>query len=121
MVFSPLPIDQLRDVILEFMRKFGLFLVIPFVLVVAGLAAAGFRLQRGGSGWPRFVARSHDAVLEADRAQQREMSPPSHVVGRPGWCIRRTYRTRSHLENVAHLKHKTKTTHRTQRIRLRST
>jgi outer membrane protein assembly factor BamB len=53
------------------MRKFALVAVCLFVIVVA-LGAAGFRLERGGSGWPRFVARSNDAALEADRARQRE-------------------------------------------------
>ena len=54
------------------LKKFGI-LMIGLVLVASALFAAGFRLQRGGSGWPRFVTRSHDAVLEADRALQREM------------------------------------------------
>ena len=52
------------------MRKVAVLLILV-VFVVAGLAAAGFRLQRGGSGWPRFVVRSNDAALEANRAQQR--------------------------------------------------
>lgn len=44
-------------------------------LAVAGMAAAGYRLERGGSGWPRFVGRptDRDLVLEADRARQREI------------------------------------------------
>jgi len=54
------------------MRKFAV-LFLALVLVVAALAAAGVRLQRGGSGWPRFVVWSNDAALEADRARQREM------------------------------------------------
>ncbi len=53
------------------MRKFGL-VVLSLMLVVAALAAAGFRLQRGGNGWPRFIARSQQDALEADRARQRE-------------------------------------------------
>jgi outer membrane protein assembly factor BamB len=54
------------------MRKLAV-LFIAVTLVVVGLTAAGFRLERGGSGWPRFVGRSNDAALEADRARQREM------------------------------------------------
>jgi hypothetical protein len=58
-------------------KKFGLALVC-LVLVAAGMAAAGFRVERGGSGWPRFIMRSNDDVLEADRAQQRnKVSPPA--------------------------------------------
>ncbi len=57
--------------ILETMRKLGI-VVLSVMLVVAGLAAAGFRLQRGGNGWPRFIARSQQEALEADRARQRE-------------------------------------------------
>ena len=53
------------------MRKFGI-VVLGLLLVVAALAAAGFRLQRGGNGWPRFIARSQQDALEADRARQRE-------------------------------------------------
>ncbi len=56
------------------MRKFGI-VVLSLMLVVAGLAAAGFRLQRGGNGWPRFIARSQQEALEADRARQRETAP----------------------------------------------
>jgi outer membrane protein assembly factor BamB len=55
------------------MRKLAVFFI-AVTLIVVGLTAAGFRLERGGSGWPRFVARSNDAALEADRARQREMS-----------------------------------------------
>jgi outer membrane protein assembly factor BamB len=63
------PID--RHDILNAMRKLAvLFIVVT--LVVVGLTAAGFRLERGGSGWPRFVSRSNDDALEADRARQRE-------------------------------------------------
>jgi outer membrane protein assembly factor BamB len=53
----------------------GLFVV---VVAVVGMTAAGFRLERGGSGWPRFVGRptDRDLVLEADRARQREMAQP---------------------------------------------
>jgi len=58
------------------LRKLG-FLAIPLVLVAAALFAAGYRVQRGGSGWPRFVVRSNAAALEADRAEQREMPSPA--------------------------------------------
>jgi outer membrane protein assembly factor BamB len=47
------------------------------MVVAAGLAAAGFRIERGGSGWPRFIARSNEAALEANRAQQKVMAPKS--------------------------------------------
>lgn len=52
------------------------FVLLGLVLVVSGLAAAGFRIERGGSGWPRFIVRSNEAALEADRAQQKEMAAP---------------------------------------------
>jgi outer membrane protein assembly factor BamB len=48
-----------------------LIIALGCVIVVSGLAAAGFRIERGGSGWPRFISRSNEAALEADRAQQR--------------------------------------------------
>jgi len=50
---------------------------IALVLVVGALALAGYRLERGGSGWPRFIAQSNEDVLEADRARQREIAPDS--------------------------------------------
>jgi outer membrane protein assembly factor BamB len=56
------------------LKKLGI-VVVGLVLVAAALAASGFRIQRGGSGWPRFVAQSNDDVLEANRAEQRQMSP----------------------------------------------
>jgi len=56
------------------MRKLGI-VVLSLMLVAAGLAAAGFRLQRGGNGWPRFIVRSQQEALEADRARQRESAP----------------------------------------------
>jgi len=37
------------------------------VIVGAALAAGGFRIERGGSGWPRFITRSNEAALEAVR------------------------------------------------------
>ena len=54
----------------------GFFVV---VLAVVGMAAAGYRLERGGSGWPRFVGRptDRDLILEADRARHREVPAPS--------------------------------------------
>ncbi len=51
------------------------FVLIAVVLVLGALAAAGYRFERGGSGWPRFIAQSNDDVLEADRARQREIAP----------------------------------------------
>ena len=70
------------------MRRKLLLLLGVVVLVVAGFAAAGFRLERGGSGWPRSLARSSDDVLEADRARQRaELSaaaPASQIVKADG-------------------------------------
>jgi outer membrane protein assembly factor BamB len=51
-----------------------LIALVGVVVVAVGMTAAGFRLERGGSGWPRFIMRSNDDVLEADRAQRRTMS-----------------------------------------------
>jgi outer membrane protein assembly factor BamB len=56
-------------------KKFGLA-VVCLVLVAVAMTAAGFRIERGGSGWPRFIVRSHDAVLEADRARQKNAASP---------------------------------------------
>ncbi len=56
------------------------------MLVAIGLAAAGFRLDRGGSGWPRFLLHSNDDVLEADRARQKALdaqSSPATRVSKP--------------------------------------
>ena len=47
------------------------------VIVGAVLAAAGFRIERGGSGWPRFITRSNETALEANRAQQKVMDNPA--------------------------------------------
>jgi outer membrane protein assembly factor BamB len=55
------------------------FFLIGLLVLFGGLSAAGFRIERGGSGWPRFVVRSNDAALEADRAQQK-----SATIDRPG-------------------------------------
>src|SRR5688572_17811354 len=52
-----------------------LLVLCGIVLVVVGFAAAGFRLERGGSGWPGSLRRSNDDVLEADRARQRAEMP----------------------------------------------
>ena len=65
------------------MRKFGIFAAV-IVLVVAGLAAAGFRLDRGGSGWPRFLMRSNDDVLEADRARQQALDSQAPIASDSG-------------------------------------
>ncbi len=51
------------------------FVLIALVLVVVGFAAAGFRLERAGSGWPRFLTRSNVDDLEADRARQQASAP----------------------------------------------
>ena len=67
------------------MRKIAI-VAIGLAVVVAGLAAAGFRLQRGGNGWPTFVARSNDDVLEADRALQRETRPASSQAAAPAFA-----------------------------------
>jgi outer membrane protein assembly factor BamB len=53
-----------------------IFALAALLVVAAGMTAAGFRLERGGSGWPRFIMRSNDDVLEADRARQRAMNMP---------------------------------------------
>jgi outer membrane protein assembly factor BamB len=61
------------------MRKIVVVLL-GIVVIVVGLGAAGFRLERGGSGWPRFVSRSNDDALEASRAEQRAMSTSADPV-----------------------------------------
>jgi outer membrane protein assembly factor BamB len=61
------------------MRKI-VVLLLGIVLIVVGLGAAGFRLERGGSGWPRFVSRSNDAALEASRAEQRAITTSADQV-----------------------------------------
>ena len=53
------------------------FVLIALVLVLGGLVMTGFRLERGGNGWPRFIAQSNDDVLEADRARQHGTAPDS--------------------------------------------
>jgi outer membrane protein assembly factor BamB len=52
-----------------------LVLLCGVILVVVGLAAAGFRLERSGSGWPRSLTRSNVEALEADRARQHASAP----------------------------------------------
>src|SRR5688572_19377432 len=49
-------------------------LAVAVVVLIIGLGLAGFRVERGGSGWPRFILRSNDDALEADRARQK-LSP----------------------------------------------
>ena len=56
------------------LRKLGL-VALGLILVAAGMTAAGFRIERGGSGWPRFIVHSNEAALEADRAQQKNLAP----------------------------------------------
>src|SRR5688572_27466213 len=53
------------------MLKKVLLAIVCLSVVLAGLGAAGFRVERGGSGWPRFIMRSNTGALEADRAQQK--------------------------------------------------
>ena len=52
------------------------FFLIGLLVLFGGLSAAGFRIERGGSGWPRFLVRSNEAALEADRAQQKNATMP---------------------------------------------
>ena len=59
------------------MLRKAVFVLIAAVLLVAGLVAVGYRFERGGSGWPRFIAQSNDDALEADRERQRESAPAS--------------------------------------------
>ena len=54
------------------LRRLGLALLL-IVLIAVAMTAAGFRIERGGSGWPRFILRSNDDALEADRAQQKSL------------------------------------------------
>jgi outer membrane protein assembly factor BamB len=58
------------------LKKLAL-LVLALIVVAIGLAATGFRIQRGGSGWPRFIGHSNDDLLEADRARQRDAIVPA--------------------------------------------
>jgi outer membrane protein assembly factor BamB len=57
------------------LRKVVLALV-GLAIVVTVFTAAGFRIERGGSGWPRFLVRSNDAALEADRVRQHALDSP---------------------------------------------
>ena len=57
------------------LRKLVLALVC-LAIVVTVFAAAGFHIERGGSGWPRFLVRSNDAALEADRVRQHALDSP---------------------------------------------
>ena len=66
------------------LKKVGLALVC-LVVVAVGMTAAGFRVERGGSGWPRFMMRSNDAVLEADRARQRNTIATAPEVEAPAY------------------------------------
>lgn len=50
------------------------------VLIGAGLAVAGFRVARSGSGWPRFLYRIDYAALEADRARQQQQGGSASAV-----------------------------------------
>jgi outer membrane protein assembly factor BamB len=58
------------------MLKKAVLAILGLVIVGAVFTAAGFRIERGGSGWPRFIVRSNDAALEADRAQQKSAATP---------------------------------------------
>ncbi len=65
-------------------RKLVLVLI-GFVVLIAGLAAAGFRIERGGSGWPRSIVRTNEAALEADRAQQKSAATPGLETQDPAY------------------------------------
>ena len=58
------------------LKKLGLALVC-LVLVAIAMIAAGFRIERGGSGWPRSIARSNETALEADRERQKAIANPA--------------------------------------------
>ena len=61
--------------------------VLAFVclsVILVGLGAAGFRVERAGSGWPRFIVRSNESVLEADRAQHKDATDTSGATGATG-------------------------------------
>jgi outer membrane protein assembly factor BamB len=58
------------------LKKLGLVLMCLVLVAIAG-TAAGFRIERGGSGWPRFIVRSNEAALEADRDRQKEIDAPA--------------------------------------------
>jgi outer membrane protein assembly factor BamB len=57
------------------LKKIG-FAVLGLVMFGVVFTAAGFRIERGGSGWPRFIVRSNEGALEADRAQQKNATKP---------------------------------------------
>jgi outer membrane protein assembly factor BamB len=56
------------------------FIAAALVLIAVALTAAGFRIERGGSGWPRFILRSNDDVLEAHRERQKLSPAPAPDV-----------------------------------------
>ena len=62
-----------------------MFVVAALVVVAAGLGVAGFRIERDGSGWPRFIVRSNETALEADRAAQRNMIAPASDAQDPAY------------------------------------
>jgi outer membrane protein assembly factor BamB len=64
------------------LRKLG-FVFLGLVLIFGALTAAGFRLERGGSGWPRFIARSNQTALEADRARQHALASRPEAPAAP--------------------------------------
>lgn len=64
------------------LRKLG-FVLLALVLIVIALVAGGFHLERGGSGWPRSLARSNETALEVDRARQRALASQSTSVDEP--------------------------------------
>jgi outer membrane protein assembly factor BamB len=53
------------------MLKKLILVLVCLLLVAVGMTAAGFRIERGGSGWPRAIVRSNEAALEADRERQK--------------------------------------------------
>jgi outer membrane protein assembly factor BamB len=69
------------------LKKAALLIVAVLAIgatAVAGLYLAGYRVALAGSGVPRFVSKPPDyAVLEADRARQRERAAAQTVAAIP--------------------------------------
>lgn len=58
------------------MRKKLAYVALGLVLIAAGLFASGYRLALDGSGKvPRFLTKTDDTALEADRARQHQAAP----------------------------------------------
>ena len=69
------------------MLRKAFIVVFGLIVIAAGLFASGYRLALDGSGkMPRFLNRSHDEALEADRARQRELMAQAGAPGAPAFA-----------------------------------